>query len=105
MDPDGPERLRLEGYLSRDEFRVFLEMGLARVAFMRKNWATARSIYDSILSTFPYSKFAAEAIYYRGVSQYSTSHDHKDLTPVAEELFDKQRGSIWAMKSEPWLED
>ena len=36
MDPEGHERKRLEGYLPKDEFQTFLELGLARVAFMKK---------------------------------------------------------------------
>ncbi len=48
MDPDGKERSRLEGYLSTDEFRAFLEMGLARVAFMKKDWAEAERRYGRV---------------------------------------------------------
>ena len=41
FDPKGVERSRLEGYLPKDEFRAWLELGLARVAFMSKAWAEA----------------------------------------------------------------
>jgi len=39
LDWKGNERFRMEGYLPKDEFRAQLELGLARVAFMNKNWA------------------------------------------------------------------
>ena len=101
-NPDGEERWRLEGYLTKDEFRVFLEMGLARVAFMRKDWAAAERHYDAVLKNYSDSKFAPEAIYYRGVSRYSASHDGAELAAVAATFQDEHQDSIWAMKSQPW---
>ena len=41
FDADGTERHRIEGYLPNVEFRAQLELGLARVAFMHKQWADA----------------------------------------------------------------
>jgi thioredoxin-related protein len=88
---DGKERGRLEGYLPKNEFRAFLEMGLARVDFMQKKWSN--------------SKFAAEAIYYRGVSRYSQSHDSGDLAATAQVLADKYTGSEWQLRSLPWAKE
>src|SRR5215207_6384983 len=102
MDPEGEERWRLEGYLSNSEFRAFLEMGLARVAFMRKDWTTAERRYTSVADGHPHSKFAPEAVYYRGVSRYSASHDSAELAAVAATFAGKYQDSIWAMKSLPW---
>ena len=102
MDPEGEERWRLEGYLSRDEFRADLEMGLARVAFMKKDWADAERRYAEILERYPNSKFAPEAIYYKGVSRYSASHDGADLADVAKTFDEKYQDTEWAMRSRPW---
>ena len=102
MDPEGEERWRLEGYLSRDEFRADLEMGLARVAFMKKDWADAERRYADILERYPNSKFAPEAIYYKGVSRYSASHDGADLAAVAKTFDEKYQDTPWAMRSRPW---
>lgn len=101
-DLDGKERWRLEGYLSKNEFRAFLEMGLARVAFMQKNWADAERLYGGVAEGYPDSRFAAEAIYYRGVSRYSATHDGAELAAVAETFKNKYHDSIWALKSVPW---
>jgi len=103
MDPDGKERWRLEGYLPREEFRANLEMGLARVAFMRKDWPDAERRYTEIAEKYPDSKFAAEAVYWRGVTRYSASHEGAELGNVANTFKEKYQDSIWALKSIPWL--
>ena len=102
MDQDGKERVRLEGYLSKQEFRVQLEMALARVAFMRKDWAAAEKRYGSVAERYPDSKLAPEAVYWRGVSRYQASHDHAVLAGVAETFKTKYQESVWAEKSLPW---
>jgi hypothetical protein len=103
MDPDGNERWRLEGYLSKNEFRVNLEMGLARVAYIKKDLADAERRYGDIVERYPDSKFAPEAVYWKGVSRYSQSHDHNALGDVAATFTEKYKDSIWAEKSLPWL--
>ena len=102
MDPQGQERWRLEGYLTKDEFRVDLEMGLGRVAFMQKNWAEAEKRFARVADSHPDSKFAPQAVYYRGVSRYSASHDGKELAATASALAEKYPGTEWQMRSIPW---
>lgn len=105
MDPEGHERKRLEGYLPKDEFRTFLELGLARVAFMKKDWAVAESYLTSIIEKYPTSKFVPEAIYYKGVSRYSASHDSGELAQTASALNEKHAGNEWQLRSLPWLRE
>lgn len=101
-DPMGEERWRLEGYLSKTEFRTNLEMGIARVAIMRKDWPDAEHRYDSILQNYPDSHFAPEATFWRGVCRYKATNDHNTLGEVAETLHAKYPDSIWALKALPW---
>ena len=103
MDRDGKERWRLEGYLPRDEFRAFLEMGLARLSYMKKDLADAERRYADVVERYPESKFAPEALYWRGVSRYSASHDAAALAETAQAFTEKYQDSIWALKSLPWL--
>ena len=86
---DGKERYRLEGYLSKDEFEAFLEMGLGRVAFMKKDFANAEKHYANVLDQYPDSHFAPEAVYWSGVSRYSSRHDHTALEDVAKTFTEK----------------
>lgn len=105
MDPEGEERWRLEGYLPKEEFAAWLEMGLARVAFMKKDWAASERHFDNVLKDRPDSKFAPAAIYYKGVSRYSTSHDSAELANTASALNDKYSGNEWQIRSIPWLRE
>ena len=102
LDSDGAERLRVEGYLPRDEFRAHLEMGLARVAFMRKRWDEAERRYAQVVGRYPDSKVAPEAVYWRGVSHYKATNDHTALGEVAEQFKQKYQDSVWAQKASVW---
>lgn len=101
MDAGGEERWRIEGYLPKEEFRAQLELGLARMAFMNKQWAEAERWYGHILESYPETTAAPEAVYWKGVSQYKRTNDHTVLGGVAEALKQYQ-GSVWAQKASVW---
>lgn len=103
MDPEGVERVRLEGYLPRSEFRPWLEMSLARVDFIHKRFSGAEAKYASIVERYAGSESAPEAVYWRGVSHYKQTSDHTVLGEVAEELKGRYPDSIWATKAFVWL--
>ena len=103
LDSDGKERVRLEGYLPNADFTAALLNGLGRIAFVRKKYADAERWYGDVLARFGNTHFAAEAMYWRAVSQYSTSHDHTVLGKVADELRSCYPSSAWASKAIPWL--
>jgi len=77
-------------------------MGLARIAFMRKQWAEAEKRYAQVVERFPDSASAPEAVYWRGVSHYKATNDHTVLGQVADELKEKYGESVWAVKALPW---
>ena len=79
LDSKGVERYRIEGYLPKDWFRARLEMGIARVAFMHKKFADAQKLYAEIVDRFGNLAVAAEALYWRAVSQYKATNDHTVL--------------------------
>ncbi len=102
LDADGTERLRIEGYLPKEEFRAQLEMGLARVAFMNKQWAEAERRYNEVAERYADTKAAPEAVYWRGVSHYKATNDHTVLGEVPKQLQAKYPDSVWALKALPW---
>jgi hypothetical protein len=105
MDPSGVERSRIEGYLPNDWFRARLEMGLARVAFMKKKFADAERLYTAVADRFGNLALAAEALYWRDVCKYKATNDHTVLEPVAKELAENFAGNEWQLKSVPWAHD
>lgn len=103
LDSDGAERFRLEGYLTKDEFRAQLEMALARTAFMNKHWKDAESRYAQVLERYPNSHAAPEALYWKGVSHYKATNDHTVLGELPELFKQKYPDSIWAQKTLAWI--
>ena len=102
LDPNGEERYRIEGYLPKDEFRAQLELGLARVAFMSKQWADAERRYAEVLERYPDSKAAPEALYWKGVSRYKATNDHTVLGELPGQFKEKYPDSPWALKTIAW---
>ena len=102
MDSEGVERFRIEGYLPKEEFRAHLEMGLARVAFIHKQWSDAERRYADVVEQYPDSKVAPEAVYWKGVSRYKQTNDHTVLGEVPEQLTGKYAGSVWTLKASVW---
>ena len=101
LDSNGEERFRIEGYLPKEEFRPQLELALARISFMKKDWAEAERRFTDVLDRYPDSQAAPEALYWKGVSQYKVTHDHTVLGELPG-LFQKYPDSIWALKTLAW---
>ena len=78
-----------------------LEMGIARVAFMHKKFADAQKLYAEVVDRFGNLAVAAEALYWRAVSQYKATNDHTVLGEVAKELSEKYPDDEWTLKSLP----
>lgn len=104
LDPNGVERHRIEGYLPTDEFRAQLELGLARVAFMSKNFKDAERRYAEVLERYPNSKSAPEALYWKGVSHYKATNDHAVLGELPALFKEKYPDSTWALRTAAWEE-
>lgn len=102
LDENGKERHRIEGYLPKDEFAAQLTLGLARVAFMNKNWADAEKLYDEIAQKYLATTAAPEAMYWSGVSHYKKTNDHTVLGELPKALQQKYPNSVWAKKAIPW---
>jgi TolA-binding protein len=101
MDSGGAERMRNEGYMPKDEFRAWLEMSLARLAFFRKDWDEAERRYSGVAASYPETSFAPEAVYWKGVSRYKRN-DHPALGETAVSLKRDYPGSLWAAKASVW---
>ena len=103
LDSESKERVRLEGYLPKDDFRAALESGLGRIAFVHKQYADAERWYGDVVMRFGHSHYAPEAMYWLSVTRYKATNDHTVLGKVAEELRSTYPVSVWASKAIPWL--
>ena len=103
LDHDGKERVRFEGYLPNAEFVAALENGLGRLAFIQKKYPDAARWYNDVVDRFGDTHGAAEAMYWRAVTKYRETRDHKVLAQVAEDLRAHYPASVWATKAIPWL--
>lgn len=103
LDSNGKERFRIEGYLPKDEFRAQLELALARVAFMSKDWAGAERRYAEVLERYSNSKSAPEALYWKGVSHYKATNDHNVLGELPGQFYEKYPDSSWSLKTAAWV--
>jgi hypothetical protein len=103
MDGEGHEIRRNEGYLPKSEFMAWLEMALARIAFLQKKWADAERIYARIAENHPETSPAPEALYWKGVCRYKGADDHAALGEAASALKEKYPGDLWTVKSSIWL--
>ena len=77
-------------------------LGLARVSFTHKKWADAEKIYSEILSKYPNSAAAPEAVYWKAVSHYKATNDHTVLGEVPKILQEKYPTSVWNKRALPW---
>jgi hypothetical protein len=100
---EGKERVRLEGYLTNEDFNAALESGLGRIAFVQKKYDDAERWYGDVVSRFAKSHSVPGAMYWKAVSHYKATQDHTVLGKVAEELRDRYPQSVWAVKAIPWL--
>ena len=72
------------------------------LTFEQTKYADAERWYGHVVGRFANTHFAAEAMYWLAVSQYSASHDHTVLGKVAEELRSSYPFSFRTRKSIPW---
>ena len=62
LDSEGKERVRLEGYLAKNDFNAALMNGLGRIAFVHKKYTDAERWYGDVVARFGESHFAPEAM-------------------------------------------
>ena len=100
-DASGKEHHRIEGFLPADAFLAQLELGLARVAFARKDWSTAEKHYERVADSGD-DETAPEGAYWAGVARYKASGDAGDLNATHKRLSEKYPNTSWAKKASVW---
>jgi tetratricopeptide (TPR) repeat protein len=102
LDVDGKEHYRTVGFLSAEELIPSLLLGIAKCHFDKERFDKAISSLDKLLTEYPKSDSAPEAIYLRGVSKYKSTHDPKPLKGAYEQLQANYPSSEWTRRAYPY---
>ena len=102
VDSTGTERHRIEGFLPVDDFLSQLELGVAKAAFARHDFATAERLYKEVVERYPRTDAAPEAQYWTGVSRYRATNDAGALAATAKAFGERYQDSAWAKKASVW---
>lgn len=102
LDPEGKEHHRTVGFLAPEEFIPSLLLGIGKVYFDTDRFDAALANLEKLLSGYPKSHSAHEAIYLRGVSLYKKTDDPKPLKRAYEKLQENYPGSEWTKRAYPY---
>ena len=102
LDEDGKEHYRTVGFLSPPELISSLLLGMAKIYFDAGQFEACLAKLEEIISRYPKSKAAPEAIFLRGVSGYKNTHDPKPLKEAYSKLQSEYPGSEWADRAQPY---
>ena len=102
LDEAGKEHHRITGFLPPDEFIPALLLGIAKCAFDRDDLNAASSDLDKLLTGYPKSAAAPEALYLRGVIQFKEGHKPEALKTTFERLKQDYPSSEWTKRAMPY---
>ncbi len=102
-EADGTERHRYVGYLPAEDFLAQLELGLAKAAFSRGQFDAAQRAFRDLVTRYPKTEAAPEAVYWSAVSAYKASGKPESLKQGGAELQQKYPQSDWAKKGSVWV--
>jgi TolA-binding protein len=102
LDADGKEHQRTIGFFPPEELIPSLLLGIAKSYFDRERFNEALSTLDKLIEDYPNSDSTPEAIYWRGVSGYKSTHKPKALKEAYEQLRAKYPSSEWTKRAYPY---
>jgi thioredoxin-related protein len=96
LDPEGTEHLRWYGYVTPDDLIVDIHMALAQIAFDNKQYDEAVQRYEQVVSEYPDSDRAPQALYMVGTSRYRVTGDPSNLENYWDQVIERYPGTRWA---------
>ena len=104
IDAEGKVYHSAVGFLEPLEFIPWLLLGMGKASFGKDNFKEALECFESVNTEYSFSCSAPEAIYFRGVSQYKSTHQPEGLKKACRILQERYPGSEWAKRAYPyWL--
>jgi hypothetical protein len=102
LEADGSEQYRTLGFYPPEELIPSLLLGMGKAFFNRPDRKVACGCFERIISEFPNSSMAPEAIYLNGVSKYIETHEVSNLIAIYDRLAADYPTSPWLMRADPY---
>ncbi len=102
IDAQGNEVYRNEGALGPDSLIPALMLGIGKEKSNSGHYEQAVSYLDALVSEYPKSEEAAEAIYYGGIARYKSTKDLKAMKEAWRKLYAAYPASPWTRKAQPY---
>jgi hypothetical protein len=98
LDPEGTEHHRFVGFLPPPDYLAQVTLGLGKSELDRGNHGAAAERFAAVVSGYPESEAAPEALYFLGVAKYRQTKDPSHLKTEWTKLREKYGSSEWAKK-------
>lgn len=102
LDSEGKEHHRTVGFFEPEELIPSLLLGITKVYFDADQFDDALVHLNKLLTDYPKSSPAPEAIYLKGVCLYKSKNDPKPLKEAYEKLRADYPESEWAKRAYPY---
>jgi len=102
LDYYGKEHQRTVGYLPPDDMVATLLLGIGKVGFENGQFSEAVIQFNTLLNGYPKSSLAPEAVYWRGVARYKSSHSVGILSEIYQQLLADYPESAWTKRAQPF---
>jgi hypothetical protein len=102
LDASGKERWRSVGFIPAEEFASTILLGVAKVHFDLDQFEGCLKALDTIIGEFPKNCSAPEAVFWKGVAGYKSTHDPKPLRQAYDRLAADYPASKWAQRALPY---
>jgi len=102
LDKEGKEHHRTVGFIGVDELIPSILLGIGNENFNKNEFTAALKAYENILSDYPGSDSAPEAVFQKGVSLYKSTNDPKPLKEAYEYLQNKYPKDQWTKRAYPY---
>lgn len=102
VDAQGNEVYRNEGALGPGSLIPALMLGIGKEKSSSGHYDQAVSYFGELVSKYPKSEEAPEAIYYRGIARFKSTKDIKAMKEAYRQLSAAYPASSWTRKAQPY---
>ncbi|SPF34946.1 conserved hypothetical protein [Syntrophobacter sp. SbD1] len=104
IDAEGKVHHRATGFIPPPQFIAWLLLGIGKAFFEKDMFGEGLECFETVIAEYSYSDSAPEAVFFRGVSQYKSTHQIDGLKMAYRVLQEHYPGSTWANRAYPyWL--